>query len=94
MHPATPQASDARHASAPMTQVEIAERAGNRDLPDIGLGPGRRRQSRLKRGDSPVYLALLMLDPRRNAMLFRAKAAFIDDQDRRFADAIGQRLRP
>ena len=72
-------------------EVAIAERAGDRDLADIGRA-GERGRRGLERRQPARDLAGLVLDPFRLVALGRAKAPLVDLQDRRIQDAVGERL--
>src|ERR1700719_4258561 len=63
-------------------KIEIAERAGKRDVADVELRPeGGRRLFQL--GERAAHLAGLMIDPFRLVFLCRPEAAFVYAQDSR-----------
>ncbi len=73
------------HRLAP---VEIAERAAKPDRDDIGLARVGRRG--LERGQRARDLAALVGEPALRMHAGIAEAAFVHDQDRGLADAVGQ----
>src|SRR6516225_2179245 len=81
----------------PETEIAVAERTGERDLPDIGQGlrrglkHGRRR---FKNSEPAGNLAGLMIEPFLFVMFARAPASFVDGKNRRIKDAVAQGLQP
>src|SRR5262249_43379283 len=62
------------------TEIAIAERAGERDLTDVGRRRKRGRRG-FEGGERALDLTGLMLDPLRLVPLRRSPAAFVDQQD-------------
>jgi hypothetical protein len=80
--------------SAAKAEVAIAERAGKRDLPDMGkAGNGiEHRRRRFQHSERALYFAGLVIEPFRLVLFGRAPAAFVDRQDRGIENAVAQRL--
>src|SRR5690606_10790932 len=70
-------------------EVEIAERAGERDVADMKRTV---QGERFGGGEAALDLACLMRLPLRALLLRLAPAAFIDLEQRRVGDAVGERL--
>src|SRR5262249_28122427 len=75
----------------PETEIAIAERAGERDLTDVGRRRERGRRG-FERRERALHLTGLMLDPFRLVPLRCSPAAFVDQQDRSIHHAVGERL--
>src|SRR5271170_4542033 len=85
---------EARMAVAPVaaeTEIAIAKRAGERNLPDIGRRLERRRR-RFERGKAARHLAGLMFKPSRLVHVGLAPARLVNGQDRRIENAVAERL--
>src|SRR5690348_12757379 len=79
----------------PETKVAVTERAGERNLTDIGQAARRsieRRRIGFQRHERTRHLAGLMFEPFWLVMLDRAPTRLIDGEDRGIENAVGKRL--
>ncbi len=76
--------------AAGKAQIEIAERAGERDRADIALTRGRRRA--FQRRKAARDLARVMIEPFGDILAGFTIAGLVDLQQRRVHDAVGERL--
>ena len=86
------QAPAGRHASRAdiVAQVEVAERAADRDLRRVERRGEVRHPARLDRVERARDLGPLPLDPGREATLLRARPALVDHQHRRLRHPVGR----
>src|SRR2546423_3042004 len=80
----------ARMAGAPFSleaQIAVAERAGERDLPDIRDRIERRRRC-FKHIERALHLAALMVDPLRLVLFGRTPAALVDEPNAGIENAV------
>ncbi len=75
-----------------MAEVQIAQRADQRRLADVERTLEKRQPARLEHIERPGDLGPLRLDPGGVALVFGARAALIDHQQRGIHDAVRHRL--
>jgi len=78
-------------------KIAVAERAGDRDVPDMRQGAGsaiERRRIGLEHRERARDFASLMIEPFLLVMFRRPPARLVYSEDRRIENPVAQRLEP